>query len=610
MSLGILQDPLRHSKAVGAHLEGAIANYFNSPCFASLKRRIDSYRDMIDGIFPGNDGFASSISFPMYAERYHLRRAFTKKNYKADPFITLDAIDGTPVDAAQNMTNVLNQNFRSTMFRSNCFDRFTDRCSRFGCFVVFHNYEEGYRCRGYVTVSTGDMMNPYQRTKLDPSRTKNIVSYDLNPLNYFQDPTVCDPELSPYRGFIDKWSVPHFLDQVQRPGYIRENVEKVAKMIHAAGGNTDTRYVSFGKAQNNLRPATENCVYVYRVWAFLPLKGNEDDPVRYYVEMVNGIPIRIQENYVDYDIVPLTCGTFRRRDDFWWGNTDGESILSHQNFVNFLLNMKAEHALRMLDRIIFVNSDSMDWSAVNKRHERGGIVPIKSNFPINQAIADYTPRDTSTNDISWILREVKESAQSTRPMPNFQQSYNQGGLNNKTATAAGMQMNIGDILEDDLMTVFEYSVELIGYKCTVMLQQYLGDRIGVRQNPNTPPQMLDKYQILGHFNYKVKSTYSQNNMMRFTYLHNFLTGIMNFRGTGDPSWMRVNLPYYIKQYLQSMDLGNVDEGYPDPQPQLALPGMGGPGMGGGMGLGGPAMPDLGGGGAPQMAGGGMNELAA
>jgi hypothetical protein len=163
-----------------------------------------------------------------------------------------------------------------------------------------------------------------------------------------------------------------------------------------------------------------------------------------------------------------------------------------------------------------------------------------------------------------VLREVMQSAAQNNPTPNFMNRYNEGGMNNTTATAANMMQSIGDILQNDFATTFNYALATLGHKNLIMHQQYQPDFINVQDRSVGVGVNIPKSDILGDLDVEVKTSYSDNDYMQFTKAYNTLTAIMNFIGSGHPDWQRVNLPYFIKRWFTLGDRKiDLEKAYPE-----------------------------------------------
>ena len=500
--------------------------------------------------------FMSKITFPFVRETYLLTRAMTKKNFRADPLITL-APEGpeTSFLNSVNMQDVLSLNLRHTFFRETTFDRIVDSCSRYGVGVSIAQFESNQRQTMKTQMTAmGPQRIPYQ------SNRKNVVNYPVHILNYSQDPMINDARNSDWKCIIENIPISKLINAYkQNPDlYIKENLEYIIKNAKKSAFQDE----EYHHDDKEIRDYAKAGVDKLRFWAKIHINGNEDNEQKYYVEIIGNKIIRFEENFLDEDIDPISVYTMRNRPEYWWGNAWGEDVMPQENFVRILMNMKADQALKALERYIFYAKGAIDISDINNRHVNGGWVPVDiKNFQMQNMLYEYQGKDTSTTDTDWLLREIKEQVQKSSPKPDFLRSGNKGGLANNTATAANIIDEMTDLIESDGMEVFSFGVTDMGRKNTIMLQQFLSETFAILPNPKLPPLQLWKKDILGDFWYSVVSTLHKNKANEAIRLQNTITQLMNYKGTGDPSWQNVNLTPIVRKWIASIDVGDVDEIY-------------------------------------------------
>lgn len=550
--------------------------YESSKCKKHLKARYEKLRNSIDMNF-GSAGvrgaignqWLSKLAFPLVREQYLLVRAMTKRNFRGSPLITVEPVNNTPMDNAVNMQDVLSLNLKSTMFRETAFDRIVDDVSRYGVGVCYSQFE--HREKMFLkTVNT--QLGP-QRMQV-PSRRKNCWNYRVHPLNYFQNDLVADPEQSDFRGYVENVPISSLIDDARRfpDNYLKKNLELIIKDAKADAFRDEYFYSDDKSARDFAKAGVDRLHF----WAKIALDGNEDSDITYYCQIVGDKLIRIQSNWLDEDHCPLTVYTMRNRSEYWWGNAWCEDVIPHENFTFMVMNMKAELGLKQLERFIFYPKGWIDPADLAARHMNGGWVPVdlKNNLQMQNAISEFQPRDTSTGDIDWLFREVKESVQKMSPKPDFLRNGNKGGLANNTATAANLINDTIDQLESDCMETFAYALTLTGKKNVLQLQQFLGDQIRIRPNPKAAPKELWKSEILGDFWYTVLSSLHKNTVQEAIRVQNVLTQMINFKGTGDPTWQNVNMVPIARKWISMLDIGDVDDVMPQQQTApMAMPGM-------------------------------------
>jgi hypothetical protein len=550
-------------RKVSVYLLERLETYENSTCKKKLKSRYDRLKASCDMNYGktgdrGNSGnsFTSKLAFPMVREMYLMWRAMIKRNFRQNPLVTLDPMDSTPLQTAINMQDILTLNLKSTMFRESRsgWDAIADDSSKYGVAVCMSQFEAR---QSSVNKTQNTQYGPQQIPRI--STRKNVFNYRIHILNYAQDPLIADPENSGWRSVVENIPISKVIaDYKADPdNYLKDNLEAILKDAKSEGYKDQYFYAE----DKSLNDYAKSGLDRRKFWASIHLNGNEDDDGRYYVEMIGDKIVRIQKNWLDEDEVPLSIFTLRNRAEYWWGNAPGEDIMPHENFVHLMMNMKAEQALKLMERYIFYDKGSIDPTDIDNRHVNGGWIPYesKSNLQAQNIIYEYQGKDSSTSDIDWFLREIKESAQKMSPKPDFLRSGNKGGLANNTATAANALNEMGDLLESDCMETLATGLSRLGKINVLQLQQFLGNQIQIRPNPKLDPQNLWKSEILGDFWYNVVSSLHKNTVQEAIRLQNAITQMQNFKGTGDPTWQNVNMVPIARKWVGMLDIGDVDE---------------------------------------------------
>jgi hypothetical protein len=565
----------KYHTAISAYLSARVNTYFASPCYTILKKRYERLRDSIDMKFkPQTENeFASKISLPLLRPRYLFRRASIKGNFRNDPLYTLSAMGNTTVEAARNMQEILRLSLKHTKFRQTTFESLVDFVARYGAAVCYTQFQD-VGAKGMRTVY--DPQNPaskYQRVKAAAPGSVAVKNYFVHPLNYFQDPGAVDPDESYIRGFIDTWRVSDLAAAYanEQQNYIKENLEKVLKECRENGKRDENTYhdATTGKDESHMT------VDVRRVWSTVNIVGNEADDTIYYAEIVGDTVIRFQDNPLDGNIVPLKCYRMRRRPEFWWGNSDCEDVQSHENFYNLMMSLKADGAIAATDRL---NLYPRAWGVSNEdmrnRRAYGGWVPydiVQGMPPINQSIFTHQPVDNSTSQVDWVLRELKESAQGSTSRPDLTRGYNQGGVANKTATAASILASQGDTLDADMLEVFSYDLCGTGDINMRLLQQYLGNTIMLRGDAKQPPRTLEKYEFLGDMTIDVESSLQKNDLVELNRYQNAIMMLSGMQQAGVVQPGQINWDAVIRDVVRMSNIGDVDEIMPPPGQAMGMP---------------------------------------
>lgn len=546
-------------------------SYFNSQCYTSLLRRRDKLQSSIDMQFHSgrlgrlnsqNGGrlglevknqWQSKVSFPLVRERYMLRRAILRHNFRAQPLFNLEPIGGTTPENAQNMQDVLNLNFKHTKFRQRAFSYVTDSVAKFGNGITYSLFQEN---NDIVWKTTVDELFGRQRVQV-PRNRKNVYNYDIDIRNYWTNENISHTEDSAYQGHIERVTISDLMSEFNAnpEAYINDNIKRVIKEAKESSLR-DPKYNDASSKDWESR-IVDKTVY----WGRLNIRGNEDDRTIYYVEIVGEDVIRLQENPNDEGMVPYTIFAIEPRLDYWWSNVDSELVVPHENYMNMSLNMTADNVLRNMERYIFYDAGDIDIADLNERHKNGGWVPLHlKGKTLQQAVYEFQGRDTNVGALDWMNREVKESAQKLSTNPDFLRSGNKGGVANNTATAAQILSNIGDVRESDPLEQFSFGLVNMAERNAILLQQHLGDKFNIRPEPRQAVRELTISDILGRFQYNAESSLSKNYASEAFRLQNSITALLNFINSGHPAFQGIDLTKPVKHWIKQLNLpGDVDD---------------------------------------------------
>lgn len=561
-----LENKVKSSKkfqnAVSDYLMKRDDSYMTSRCRKRMEKRYKWLKASLDGAYSPNnsDGYAvngwlPSLIFPVVREMYYMGRAMTMKNFRQEPLITLEPEYDTPYENSLNAQIALNTNFKRTNFRSKCFSPIVDDVWRCGFAVTYSGI---VRNEKNVLKTVDTPFGPMQQNVSRGTRT-NVVNTRIHPLDYAQDDMVADPEESSWRRIFESISVATLIAQYKKNPdiFIRENIEEIIKVSKSEVWQDDNKY----RYDETIMPDLgRHNVDIKRYFAKVWISGNEDDDTDYEISMIKDKIISFDINRNDESICPVQVYRLRRRPQYFWGNSPAEDNLGHEKFLHILMNMTAQNALQALERYVFYDKNAFDMSSVLNARSNGGFIPIemRSNLQIQNMIHEYQGRDASMQNIDWVAREVKESVQKAGFKPDFLRSGNKGGLANDTATAANILDETSNTLESDCMETFGYDICGIGKINTILLQMFLGDFIKLQLDPKQGPITIMKSQLLGDNQYNVISTLNKNTIQQAIKLQNVLTQILNYKGSGDPTWQNVNIVPIAKKWIQQLDVGDPD----------------------------------------------------
>lgn len=564
MALDLEKDFKKYEPKIKGLLNDQKNAYFKSRCFTRLRDRYFRLLNSNDMSFnhsanrqviSGNNATQSKIAIPLVKERSLIREAVLKQNFRGEPLFSLEPTGATPTENANNAQDVLNSNLKSTNFRSKVLKVIFKDLAEFGASVCYTSWRQSKKT-ALKTVNTD--FGP-DRVETETVK-KNAVNYCIHILDYFQNPEISDPEDSDYIGHIERISYGRFKAHYSqnKDFYIKSNVEKLLKRAATeaiSDPNYHKKYEDDDTAQFNF-PMDRVVIY-----STCNIKGNEDNENFYYIEMIAGEIVRFQINPHDDDIRPYACLSFYPRREYWWGNSDSEFVLPHEQYTNLLMGMKADNALRSLQQYIFYGKNRIDTADWNNRRKNGGMigVELKGNETLNQLLYQMQPYDNSLNTVDSIMREVKESQQRLTPRPDFTRAATQGGIKNSTATAAVILEEQGDVSEALILENVSYGIKTIGRNNLVILQQRLPDVFAIRPAATEAQKILEKNQILGNVEFFIETSLNKNKSSEMIRLQNVLTAIMNFKGSGDPAFQNLDVMPLVRKILKNADIGDVDE---------------------------------------------------
>lgn len=581
-----------YEKKIAEYLLVRERTYAESECKRRLVKRYHNLRSAID-LSGGRSthtrlayqhDFATKIKMPLVREAYNLRKASLRANYRNDPLFTLVPVADTPRENARNLQDAVNYNLKRTKFRAKALNPLVNMVAACGAGVVYSDWvAQSRKMRQTVPTPMGAMQ--VMATK----DTYNVVNRHIHPLNYIQNPGYVDPEDSDYQGHYETWTLAKLMSRAKAEPdlYIKKNVEAVLKEAKDGAMQNDSMvHVAKQEDWNALS------VDVNIWWAQLQITRNEDDETYYYVEMIGDKIIRLEPGYYDEDLRPYSIFGLDPRPDVWWSNTDPEMQLGFENVLNSVLQMQMDNAIRNLQQFIFLDKQlGVDAAMINRAHLNGGFlyVDVKdANRHISHMIHREQGHEVSLGGLNDAIREAKEGSQRIKPKADYFRTASEGGPQNKTATAASFMEEEANVQEADYATAFNMGLARMGYVNGTMLKQLLPDEFYMRPDPRMPgASKYDKLAILGDCDYTVETSMTRNKLQQVMKLQNVITGIMNFKGTGDPAFQNFNIAPIVKEWVNALDLpADTEEVYND---QMAMPN---PAMGmGGMGQPQPELPD-------------------
>ena len=550
---------------VKTYIADRIDTYENSECKKKLAMRIHRLDDSIDMRFStkGSNVHAvnqwkTKFAIPLVREAFIARRAVTLASFRGDPLVTVEPTKNTPVQNADNIQRLLAENWKATKFRQKAFLQITNMCARWGTGLMIPKFVSSERVYRKTQMGTFGWERPWM---YEPQN--NVLNSTLHPLNYFQDPHESDPESSSYRGYFQRRRLSEYIAEVAQNSdrYIKKELKAMIKEAKESAIKNE-RYMD-DKAIKDYDGVGVDVTYWY---GKVNIKGNETSEICYYAEMVGDHLVRFEENPYDENIVPIISWNYDKRLNYWWGNIDSETVIPHENFMHLLMQISADDALKKMERFVFYNEGMVDVADINNRHKLGGWVPFNASNgqTARDIFFDYQGQNTNImNGVQYLMQEAKESAQRVRPKADLSRQGLPGGPRNDTATAAIMLDEQGDMQENDLLTSFSYGLLDTAGINAILMMQFMPGIFELRPDPRKPVMEMNKMEIMGTYGYNYSSSLTKNKQVQANNLLNTLTFLQNMRGTGDPSWLNIDMPKIVRGWLKRVDLGqDVDDIYP------------------------------------------------
>lgn len=568
-------------------------SYFGSPCFTTLNNRVNRLNESIDLKFNSANNsmqtkgaWRTKIAVPLVRESFLALRAITSANFIQDPLVDILAEYSTPVEIAKNMKSLMNSNLRTTLYRERTMDPIIDSCSRHGTSVSVQYFRDRTtKTKRTIPVFINNKYMGTDRVMVERGGGGS-TSKMINKLCYFQHPSVPDPRMSPYQGYYEPYALDELIqeykhakklkEQGQDTGWLLDYLKEAIENAKKDGNDQYSNRDNTGRDEWGWLDVT-----MYHYFGKLNITGNEDDDTWYYLKLINDKIVFIEELDTDENMVPIAIFNYDKRPDYWWGNVPSEGVIPSESWIQFFMTMAADEGLKGLQKFVFYDKSRIKPDAINSRFKNGGFMAFdgRDGRGTQGLFADYQFNNTGIlNNGQYLVSEFKEYAQRVTPNPDYARTANQGGLTNKTAFAASLISEQGDVANNFYLQQFAKGLRWDLRNQMILLQMHLPEEFQTRELGSENPLDLVKGQILGPMGVKVRSTLSQNKTTRSTKLLNAMTQIQNFKGSGDPTWMNVDISKIAKGWLNTILDGeeNVDDMFPPvqiPGQQPQIPGQ-------------------------------------
>lgn len=564
------------------YITSRINGYYDSDCYKLLDSKMIAMQDCADlkaGSSKYNE-FISNVNFPIVKERQLLRRAITAANFRAPEIYSCTPTGGTPYENAARAELVLNLNCTSVKFKAKTLKPGIDNASKFGT-TVFYTY---WKTAGNKELRTvyNEKTGLYDRKKVDKSYENAYVCH-IGLRDYFQNPDISDPDESDFQGHIRRIHISDLVPMLDDPAYIRENVLKAIE--EARKGKNATFAKDARGIPDDECDGKKAYIDIARYEGTINIAGNEEDDTTYIAELYGETILRLSREDYDRNIRSYSVCNFDKRHNYWHGVSDSEYVVTHENYLNTMLGMTLDSAMRSMQQYVFFDKKRINTNDLNNIFRNNGFVPVDANdVPISQLVNAFQPGALNMSVAQYGINAVQQSIQQMSTKVDLQRQANQGGLANKTATAANMIAGQSDLLESDIQENFNYGIIDCGSKMLYMLQQFLPDLFYVRPKPKEQEQEYEKYFILGDFGIDIHTTMEKNKQNELMRLQNLVTWWLNVAQNPVLQGAAVNILPVIKDIWNKADVPS-DEIMPsetmqiNPQmipsnPQMAMQGGG------------------------------------
>jgi hypothetical protein len=443
-----------------------------------------------------------------------------------------------------------------TYYRERCLHWSIDHIIRYGTAVTYSFATNDYNANSLMTIKGGD--DEFGEYRQVAQQGENVaISTPVHPLNAIVDPR-SNFQVSPdYLGFIGDISVSAIKTLGENPAYIQKNLKKIFEACKK--GIPDEHWFSGESSDSGKRDFSRHHSNITYLWTRLPIEGNEDDPTWYCAESIGGELIRIEENILDGNTIPIAIKRILPRQYTWYGNSPLEDKISVQNMQYWLINTTVESTQRLMDRIVLYREGSLDVEAINSRHQTGGFVPYKGQEQDLTRLV-YSPQfpNNSYRESDWLMQEMRRQDADTGAIPNFN-PQSAGGPGGGGQTLGGQQMiaSIGEMKSSGMINQMAIGLKDVAKHQLVLIRNVADDQNGVTLSDGT--QVPKEYLIKDvSFSCKISNVY--NYMREATDSQNRLSQLINFMATKIPQFGAVKVAQYIEDWVRnSVKRENIDD---------------------------------------------------
>lgn len=542
-----------------------VQSYYNSTVYKTLEKK---YLKMKEVFYLRHDigDFDVKIILPILRPIALMDMAIISNNFNINPMFSAYPVGGTLKDQSDLLSDLYNYNLTRIDYRRRVFNKAVFDLALYGCSVTTSAWAS-YANVVPKTVSIGGVV---QRQMIEEAGQR-IEKARKNPLDYFQNPDISDPEMSDYQGIVDRLPAYQFVANIKRSPelYDLEAVTKVMKLLKQ--GSVLSEYHHYKQTQESkYQENQEQNGFIDIIKMYFRMSGAGLDSTDYYCEMVGDEIIRFHENPHDYYHRPIHIITTYPREDSWYGDAKCAPVLTHQQFSDILNSLKARNAIQNLNNYIVYDKNRIGRDQLNERYLG---VDVKPNEELDKLIYQIQPRDTMTASTESIENRILENLQRHDPRPDLNRTPSKGGLINTSATGVNAILESRDFITKKYLDDIAMDLCAMAVKDSRMIQQFTPYAFLFKPQRAMNEIEVLKEMILGDITFEMRSSLDSNKMLNLQNGRDLITTLLNWQGTGHPVFQSINMESIIKDFLRNSDV-DIDKVYQQAQQMIQQqPGM-------------------------------------
>lgn len=523
-------------------------DYFSSPQYQGLKsncRLMDMY---IDGTAPAVTSLISDLTPPTIRRAYNEFGSLFNKFLETDPLFNAVKTERIAEIIRRSAQMVVNDNLDKTYYRERCLMWTIDDIIRYGTASTYTFATSDYNANSLMTVK-GEEYGDYKQVY---GVGENVsISTPIHPLNTIVDPRASFQTAPGFLGFIGDICLSSIKRLADNPAYIGENLKKVFSEGKNALAN---EHWYCGEGKDRVNDYTRGHMNITYMWTRLPIEGNEDDPTWYAIERIGPYIIRIEENPLDGNTIPLALKRVFPRKWQWYGNSPLCDKIAVQNMQYWLINTTVESTARLMDRMVLYRPGAIDPEAINSRHTTGGLIPYNGQEPLDKLMYGVNLPSLGFREADNLMQEMRREDQETSMIPNFN-PQSEGGPTNKTLGGAQMMASIGEMRASYLVNQMCVGLKDVAKHQLVILRNIADDVLQLSNGEQVP-----KENILGDVSFNIRISNVYNYIREGIDAENRLNNLINRRATQIPQFKAVKLGPMIRDSLRnSLKRENINE---------------------------------------------------